>query len=317
MSLSSRSNAEHTVEFTPPMINGVSASKVFLPRLQLQPVSLLAFLTEHFPHIEQQEWIQRFDDGLILDNAGQVLDKSQAYIGNQHIYYYRFLAHEIHIPFQEKILFENEDLLIVDKPHFLTMSPTGQYVQETLLVRLKNTTQIQDLTPIHRLDRETAGVVMFSKRAQSRGLYQQMFADRQVKKIYHAVAPYDSHLNFPQQVNLRIEKGEPFFTMQIVEGFPNSQTEIRLLNHNQHWAVYELHPHTGKQHQLRVHLNYLGIAIKNDPFYPTVQHKKADDFSQPLQLLAKQIEFKDPITMENMTFCSHLELSLPSSCNDK
>ena len=226
------------------------------------------------------------------------------------MFYYRFLAHEIHVPFEHEILFENEHLLVIDKPHFLTISPTGQYVQETLLVRLKKQTGNEFLTPIHRLDRETAGVVLFSKQVATRAIYQQMFAQREVQKTYHAIAPFHAGLTFPCYTRLRMQKGEPFYTMQVVDGTVNSETEIDLLEHNTVWGKYQLQPITGKQHQLRVHLNSLGIAIKNDPFYPMVQHKREDDFSAPLQLLAKHIRFNDPMTLQEMAFSSHFELTL-------
>ena len=301
---------QETVEFTPPMLNGVTASKVFLAETTQNNTTIFDYLCEQFPHIAATEWQQRFDDQLIFDLQGNVLRLDTAFQANTHIYYYRFLAHEISVPFQENILFENEDLLVVDKPHFLTMSPTGQYVQETLLVRLKKTTKNPDLTPIHRLDRETAGVVLFSKKPSNRGIYQQLFAEKKVQKIYHAIAPYSAELTFPQTVELRMEKGEPFYTMQIVNGLANSSTEINMLEHNQNWAKYILKPLTGKQHQLRVHLNCLNIPIQNDPFYPEVMHKAASDFSAPLQLLAKEIYFLDPITQQAMYFCSDKELTL-------
>ncbi|MDR0235947.1 RluA family pseudouridine synthase [Acinetobacter sp.] len=297
-------------DLQPPMRDGVTASKVYLPCLENPPKRLLNYLCDHFPHISAKEWQQRFEDQLILDMQGQILLIDHPYTANTHIYYYRFLAHEIAVPFEEKILFENDDLIVVDKPHFLTISPSGQYIQETLLVRLKKTTNNPDLTPIHRLDRETAGVVLFSKRPQTRGIYQKMFADRLVKKTYQAIAPYNPDLVFPLSVCLRMEKGEPFYTMQVTEGTANSHTEIEMLEHHQGWAKYQLYPSTGKQHQLRVHLNWLNIAIKYDPFYPEVMHKDPNDFSQPLQLLAHKIEFIDPITQQQLCFCSAYELTL-------
>lgn len=297
-----------TADFIPPMINGVSASKVYL-----QPSSastVYAYLCQQFPHISAAEWQSRFQDGLVYDAHGQRLHTDSPFQAHTHCFYYRFLAHEVTVPFQHQILFENEDLLVVDKPHFLTMSPTGQYVQQTLLVRLKQQTGNEQLTPIHRLDRETAGVVLFSKQPASRGLYQQMFAERQVRKTYHAIAPFRADLSFPCTTRYRMEKGQPFYTMQVVDGVPNSETDIELLAHNGHLAKYLLKPVTGKQHQLRVHLNQLGIAILNDPFYPQVQHKTEDDFSAPLQLLAKDICFQDPISKAAMAFSSQFDLTL-------
>lgn len=299
-----------TVEFSPPMLNGVTASKVFLQATADSPKTVYAYLCAQFPHIDPSEWQSRFDNGLVYDAQGKALTIESSFQANTHCFYYRFLAHEVHVPFQHQILFENEHLLVVDKPHFLTMSPTGQYVQETLLVRLKQQTGNEHLTPIHRLDRETAGVVLISKCVQSRGVYQQIFATRQVQKTYHAIAVYRDDLSFPLITKLKMEKGQPFYTMQVVEGEPNSETEIQLLQHNGQWGKYELKPHTGKQHQLRVHLSHLGIPIQNDPFYPQVSHKADDDFSAPLQLLAKHIHFTDPVTQKQMQFSSELELTL-------
>ncbi len=297
-----------TADFIPPMINGVSASKVYLQLSSARTV--YAYLCQQFPHISAAEWQSRFQDGLVYDAHGQRLHIDSPFQAHTHCFYYRFLAHEVTVPFQHQILFENEDLLVVDKPHFLTMSPTGQYVQQTLLVRLKQQTGNEQLTPIHRLDRETAGVVLFSKQPASRGLYQQMFAERQVRKTYHAIAPFRADLSFPCTTRYRMEKGQPFYTMQVVDGVPNSETDIELLAHNGHLAKYLLKPVTGKQHQLRVHLNQLGIAILNDPFYPQVQHKMEDDFSAPLQLLAKDICFQDPISKATMAFSSQFDLTL-------
>lgn len=298
-------------DFTPPMLDGVCASKLHLPSQSLVSVhTVFEYLCQEFPHINPAEWQQRFQDQLIYDAAGNQLQLNSPYQGNSHVFYYRFLAHEIEVPYEHQILHETDDLLVVDKPHFLTMSPTGQYVQQTLLVRLKKQTNNADLTPIHRLDRETAGVVLFSKRPQSRGLYQQLFAERQVKKIYHAIAGYRADLPFPQTIKLRMQKGQPFYTMQVVEGEANSETHIELLEQHNGWAKYRLSPHTGKQHQLRVHLNHLNIPIQNDPLYPEVQHKAEDDFSCPLQLLAKEISFPDPVTGQIMHFYSNFELTL-------
>ncbi len=304
-------------DFQPPLINGVSASKVFLPH-DFAAATIFDYLCQHFPHIQASEWQQRFKDDLIYSADGEKLKLDSTYTPNTHIFYYRFLAHEVHVPFQHEILFENDDLLVVDKPHFLTMSPTGQYVQETLLVRLKKQTGCENLTPIHRLDRETAGVVLFCKKPESRGIYQKLFADRKVQKTYHAIAVYRPEIAFPQTVQLHLEKGHPFYTMQINADKPNnSETYIELIEHTENYAKYLLKPKTGKQHQLRVHLNSLGIPILNDSFYPTVIHKLESDFSTPLQLLAKEICFVDPITQIEMRFSSNFELTLPTQRNDK
>lgn len=299
-------------DFEAPMRDGVSASQVFLPQLEQPVTTIYAYLCQQFAHIKATEWQQRFEQQLVFNLVGTVLTLHCPYVAGQHIYYYRFLAHEIEVPFQQRILFETDDLLVVDKPHFLTMSPTGRYVQQTLLVRLKKIYNNPHLTPIHRLDRETAGVVLISKRIASRGAYQQMFAQGQVEKEYHAIAAYAARFETPQHIALRMQKSDPFYTMRVVEGTPNSETEICLIEHDpqRHWAKYRLKPQTGKQHQLRVHLAHHHIPIRHDPLYPVIQHKAEDDFSQPLQLLAKRIRFQDPLSQCVLQFNSDAELCL-------
>lgn len=292
--------------------NGVGASTVFLPA-HSTATRVFDFLCLQFPHISALTWQQRFDQGLIQSHLGETLQLSSAYaaFANQHLYYFRELAHEVTVPFAHAILYEDEHLLVADKPHFLTVSPTGQYVQQTLLVRLKQQTGLDHLTPIHRLDRETAGVVLFCKSPEHRGAYQQLFATQQVHKQYHAIAAYDSCMRWPQALNLYLEKSEPFYTMQVNTQRPaNSHTVIRLIEHKHKLAKYLLQPSTGKQHQLRVHMAYLNLPILNDPFYPTLCHKANNDFSNPLQLLAKSIEFTDPISQQQKQFESQFNLHL-------
>ena len=215
-----------SAEFIPPMINGVSASKVFL-----QPstaVTVYDYLCTQFPHIQTSEWQSRFQEGLVYDAQGNSLNLNSPFRRIATVFIIAFW-HTKCVSFRTPNLFENEHFLVIDKPHFLTMSPTGQYVQETLLVRLKKQTGIEHLTPIHRLDRETAGVVLISKNVASRGLYQQLFATRQVQKTYHAIAGYREELRFPQIVRLRMDKGQPFYTMQVLEGEPNSENRNHLI----------------------------------------------------------------------------------------
>lgn len=292
------------------MRDGVTASCVHLPASPLYP-SNFDFLCQTFPHISAAEWRQRFDDGLIFTQQGQVLAWDSAYLPNQKIYYYRHLQHEIEIPFQHQILYENEHILVVDKPHFLPVTPTGKYVKQTLLTRLKQQFNLVELTPIHRLDKDTAGLILFSKQKSTRGIYQQLFAQQQIQKIYHAIAPYCANLDFPRELVLHLQRGEPFYTMQVRTDQPaNSRTKIKLLQHDEHWAKYQLEPQTGKMHQLRVHMNYLNLPLKNDELYPLIRHRQEGDFTQPLQLLAYSLQFIDPIRQKIMSFQSQQVLSL-------
>lgn len=296
-----------------PLIDGVSPSRLYLEKLTPTPESLFAFLCDKFPHVGADVWRQRFMDAQVFDEWGRALDLSSAYRHGVSVFYYRHVSDEVIVPFTHEIIFENDELLVVDKPHFLTTAPAGRYVKETLLSRLKDETGNGNLSPIHRLDKDTAGLLLISKNPATRHAYQQLFAAEQIHKTYHAIAPYRP-LDFPLTLSLHLARGEPFYTMQAVaDKTPNTATVIDVLDVQGEWAKYELTPSTGKLHQLRVHMAHLGIAIKNDPYYPSVKHRFDDDFSRPLQLLAKALTFNDPVTGEVLGFVSGRELGFPSS----
>ena len=292
---------------------GVSASRVFLPADQSHP-NLLQFFINQFPHIEVKEWEDRFAQGLVLNDEGEALKASGAYLPNTHLIYFRRLAREPEIPFEEEILFQDDHILVADKPHFLPVTPSGLYLHQTLLNRLKKQTGIQALSPIHRIDRDTAGLVIFSVNPDERAQYQNLFRDRVVKKVYEAIAPYSEALaaQLPMTYQSKLEESEHFLQMMEVEGQPNADTFIELIAHNKPWAKYRLIPGSGKKHQLRCHLNALGIAIKDDQIYPELTpYQEYDiDITRPLQLLAKEIHFKDPITRQDRAFYSPRALAL-------
>ncbi len=290
---------------------GVSASRVFLPADQTHS-NLLEFFIAQFPHITATEWEQRFNEGLILNIEGEALSAKDPYQSNTHLIYFRRLAREPEIPFEEQILFQDEHILVADKPHFLPVTPSGLYLQQTLLNRLKKKTGIPTLSPIHRIDRDTAGLVIFSVNPDERAQYQNLFRDRVVKKVYEAIAPYSDTLikRLPMTYQSKIEESEHFLQMQEVEGEPNTDTLIELIQINQPWAKYRLTPGSGKKHQLRCHLNVLGAPIKHDQIYPilTPYQEYELDISKPLQLLAKEIAFDDPITKQMRSFGSQQKL---------
>jgi tRNA pseudouridine32 synthase/23S rRNA pseudouridine746 synthase len=203
-------------------------------------------------------------------------------------------------------------LLVVDKPHFMPVTPSGRYVQQSLLVQLKRLTGCANLVPLHRIDRETAGLVLFGKRLQDRDAYHALFRDHLIHKIYHAVAAHAPHLQLPLVHTSRLVPSEPFFRTKEVPGHANSETRISLLHTDGQRALYALEPISGKRHQLRVHMNALGIPIEGDLFYPTVLRgpDAAEDFSQPLQLLAQSVRFTDPITGRTREWASGLRLTL-------
>lgn len=276
-----------------PLRHGVSPSQLWLNHAVEH---LLTYLLVRFPDVAEGVWRDRMARAEVVTGAGQVLQPHSPVQRGTRIWYYRELDAETPIPFEEQILFQDEELLVVDKPHFLPTIPGGRFLHESLLVRLKNKLGLAQLTPIHRLDRETAGVVIFSKREATRGAYQSLFQQRSVSKVYEAVAAPLPLLQFPLVYRSRMVDGTPFFRMQEAAGEPNSETLIDVIDCRAALALYRLHPHTGRKHQLRVHMAALGAPILHDAFYPDALPDKGDDFAHPLQLLARSIAFDDPLT---------------------
>ncbi|MBS0308882.1 MAG: pseudouridine synthase [Proteobacteria bacterium] len=297
-----------------PVRAGVAPSFVCLPHAGWSDV--LSFLVERFPAVAAEAWRARMARGDVVDQHGARLQPDSQCRHGLIIYYYREPVAETPIPFAETILYRDAHLLAVDKPHFLPVTPGGRFLQETLLVRLKRATGIADLAPIHRLDRETAGVVLLSCDRTTRGAYQALFRDRAVEKIYEALAPTAPHLQFPLLRRSRMVDGTPFFRMQETAGEPNAETAIDVIEQRGEWTLYRLCPATGKRHQLRVHMAALGIPIRNDAFYPVALPDKGDDFSQPLQLLAREIAFVDPLSGEGRRFASGRSLTLGIPARD-
>lgn len=292
-----------------PVRNGVSPSCVSLPGGDWP--TFTDFLVQRFPDIPRELWLQRMADGAVVDEFGEAVTAERSYRGHMRLYYYRALPPETRIPFDEELLFQDQHLVVVDKPHFLPVTPSGHYLQETLLVRLKNRLGLDGLSPIHRIDRETAGIVLFSVQPTERAAYQDLFRQRSVSKHYEAIAPWRAELAFPRVCRSRIVEGQPFFRQAEVPGPANSETHIDVLEVRGPLARYALSPVTGKKHQLRVHMFALGLPILNDRVYPPLDPTPEDDYRFPLQLLAKEIAFDDPFTMERRQFSSKQRLELP------
>jgi tRNA pseudouridine32 synthase/23S rRNA pseudouridine746 synthase len=289
-----------------PIVEGVGPSRQWLPEGRWETV--LDFLRERFPRMEAAVWLSRMEKGQMLDEAGQRINAGSPYRVGACIFYYRELESEITIPFVESVLYQDEHILVADKPHFLPVIPSGRFLRETLLVRLRKERELEHLVPIHRIDRETAGVVLFSLNPATRGVYASLFHDRKIEKTYEAFARTLTHLKFPLTRRSRIERGVPFFRMKEVEGEANSETHIDVLEQTSDATLYQLIPITGRKHQLRLHLSALGIPIINDRLYPELSFVEDDDFSNPLKLLAKSVSFRDPLTGRTHYFESDRKL---------
>jgi tRNA pseudouridine32 synthase/23S rRNA pseudouridine746 synthase len=292
-----------------PVRDGVSPSCVSLPGGDWPTIT--DFLVQRFPDIPREVWLQRMAAGTVMDEFGEPVTLQRPYRGHMRLYYYRALPPETRIPFDEELLFQDGHLVVVDKPHFLPVTPSGHYLQETLLVRLKNRLGLDGLSPIHRIDRETAGIVLFSVNPQERAAYQDLFRQRTVDKLYEAIAPWRDGMTFPQLRRSRIVEGKPFFRQAEDDGPPNSETLIELLETRGPLARYRLRPVTGKKHQLRVHMFALGLPIVNDRVYPPLDPTPEDDYHFPLQLLAQAISFDDPFTGQRRQFSSKRRLAFP------
>ena len=290
-----------------PTKNGVGPSCVGLPAGNWR--SITDFLVERFPAITREVWLERMTHQLVMDEFGGLVTPERPYPGPMRIYYYRAVDVEARIPFEEAVLYQDDHLVVADKPHFLPVTPSGHYLQETLLVRLKKRLGIDTLIPIHRIDRETAGLVLFSTQPDERNAYQAMFRDHAVTKHYEAIAPWRQDLTWPITRKSRIVEDEPFFRQREVPGQPNSETHMDVIEKSGGSARYALSPVTGKKHQLRVHMNALGLPILNDRMYPPVAETPDDDYRLPLQLLAKSIAFTDPVTGQARHFQSQRTLA--------
>lgn len=290
----------------PPQRNGVGPSCVVLAPGPW--ATMLDFLVARFAGVPAAEWTQRLTDGDVVDDQGQVISPQTRFEAGRRLYYYRALIAEPHIPFEAVVLWQDEHLLVVDKPHFLPVVPSGKYLQETVLIRLKNALGLDALSPIHRIDRDTAGLVLFSKQVASRGAYQELFRSRQVDKTYECIAPWNPDLHWPLTRESRIAPSTHFMQQTEVEGSPNALTHITPLEVQGAWARYRLKPVSGQRHQLRVHMAALGLPMLNDGIYPALTPEGSADTTRPLQLLARSIAFTNPLTGQPLTFESQRSL---------
>ncbi|WP_449374518.1 pseudouridine synthase [Arthrobacter psychrolactophilus] len=297
-----------------PVRNGVNATRVRMPD-EGPWATAMDYVLEKFSHVDPAGIIDRFVRGEVQALGGEIVTPTTPLTEHMFIWYYRELPVEKRLPVELSIIHQDENLVVVDKPHFLPTTPGGMYVQESALVRLRVLLDMPDLVPIHRLGRMTAGVLLFSADPETRGKYQTLFEKRRIEKTYRAVAPVRDDLELPLVVRSRMIKSRTYLLAEEIEGEPNAETRIELMDtrvdpvSGQTLGLYDLQPHTGKTHQLRVHLASQGIGILNDPFYPVLHEQAPDVYTKPLQLLAHSISFTDPLTREPVKFFSQLELS--------
>ncbi len=284
-------------------------SAVSLPRMTKPYPTILEFLVERFPSIEQSVWEERIQTGKVRDEAGRPITFATPFRPQKKLLYFREVEEEALIPLKEKILFQNAEILVACKPPFLPVTPSGPYIDQCLLNRLKEKPGNQELVPLHRIDRETSGLVLFSKNKETRGAYGDLFLNDRIEKTYEALAEVSQ---LPDEndwtVENRLVESQPWFRMQEVPGVVNARSRIKLLAFKENRAHFKLYPITGKKHQLRIHMSGLGFRIMNDRYYPQLLPKQADDLENPLQLIARSLKFVDPVSGSEMEFKSERRL---------
>ncbi|MFD6091665.1 pseudouridine synthase [Oerskovia sp. NPDC060338] len=295
-----------------PVRDGLNATRVVLPQNgdgsdgSPRWDTVLDHLVHRFPD-DEPRLREKVAAGEVVDHLGRPVTPDTAFAQHARVFLYRDPPVETRVPFEIEILHRDDDLVVVDKPHFLASIPRGAFIAESVLVRLRRDLDLPELSPAHRLDRVTAGVLVLTVRPEVRGPYQTLFAERRVTKVYEAVAGVDPALDLPRVVRSRIHKERGVMRASEVPGEPNSESLVELVGTREdpsgtgdasrgRLGLYRLTPHTGKTHQLRLHMSSLGLPILHDNFYPTFYDVRPDDFSRPLQLVSRSIEFVDPLS---------------------
>ncbi|TXK64353.1 pseudouridine synthase [Alkalisalibacterium limincola] len=294
----------------PPVVDGLAAS-----RLQLPPgpwPSVLDALCARFPGVSREQWRDRMARGRVLGPEGVAVRADTPYRVGLEISYYREVPDEPRLALEEGIVHLDAHVLVADKPHGLPVTPAGTAVRETLLARLVRRVGNEALIPLHRIDRDTAGLVMFSTNPETRAAYQALFREQRIQKYYQALAPPLPGLQWPRVHRSRLARGEPFFRMHEVPGEPNSETRMDVLERGGQAWRYQLEPVSGRKHQLRVHMASLGAPILGDRLYPQLQPGHHQPAATALQLLAAGLAFIDPLDATMRRFDSGLTLPAPA-----
>jgi tRNA pseudouridine32 synthase / 23S rRNA pseudouridine746 synthase len=278
-------------------------SRLYLPKFSSAPRTIFEYLLARFPQVDTNIWRARVAQGKVTLSDGTLLEESSPYRHGLTVFYRREVAAEPPAGEEPRIVYRDDEILVVDKPHGMPVTPVGDHVERSLLIRLQRITELPDLAPVHRLDRDTAGLLLFTINLDARAHYHQLFSEGRVEREYCALA----HVSVPLQkkrwhIENRIEAGEPWYRQQIVEGRINAITDIELVDARASFGKFRLFPKTGKKHQLRVHMASIGCPIVGDPFYPAITNKNEGD--PPMQLLANRLAFTDPLTRAARSFTS-------------
>ena len=249
--------------------------------------------------------------GRFVDDDLRAVRDDDRYTPHTFVWFHRDLPDEVEVPGAIEVVHRDERLVVVDKPAFLSSIPRGQHVRQSVVVRLREQLGLPELSPLHRLDRVTSGLLMLATERRWRGPYQSLFQAGEVTKTYRALAPVRDDLDLPVVVRNHLVKRRGTWQAEVVAGAPvNAETRVELEGRVGVHGVYRLSPRTGRTHQLRMHMDGLGIPIVDDPLYPEVLDVAIDDFSRPLQLLAAELGFVDPVDGAERTFTSRLRLPL-------
>ena len=310
--------------FTPlPIKDGLNPTRVRTPEANITAWDFLSAVISaqrhRHPHDDAAALQARFDSGeVVLRNQTQLRPES-VLRQDEDVFFYRMPAPEVPVPYDIPILYEDEHILIADKPPFMATMPRARHIVQTATVQLRRMTGNSELAPAHRLDRLTSGILLFTKHREVRGAYQTLFAEKKVSKTYQAIAKYQrfptplqwsSHLTkTPGEIQGRIGDGPPnaFTTLTSVEQIDNTPYE-KIHGYLPQLGKYTLQPTTGKTHQLRLHMWQAGVPIVGDPVYPEIFPEDAEDMRIPMHLTATRIEFTDPLSEKPREFESALPL---------
>ena len=300
-----------------PPRHGVDAQRFRMP--QAGPwTSLRDHLVERLsPGLDAGDVDRMLRAGEFVDASGTPVRPDAPFVAQSAVWAHRDLPAEVAHPEEPVVLHRDERIVVVDKPHDMATMPRGRHVVQSALARTRVLTGEHRLAPAHRLDRPTAGVLMFTTEQRWRGAYQRVFADGLAHKEYLAVAPVRAGLDLPLVRRTHLVKEHGTHQAHEVEGGePNAETLVELLETatgrgaaGETLGLYRLTPRTGRTHQLRCQLDGLGIPIHDDPLYPVERDVPLDDFSTPLQLLAAVLAFDDPVDGRPRRFVTQRRLS--------